>query len=164
MSRDRRRTLRFESLEGKQLLSTVQPAAAQPAATAPLILDGTSLAGAYNVNRLTPNVQIVKISLAGTAGALGQVTSVLTEGIDTQLQVIGRGHMIVGNALGTVTLALSHFDVIKNLTVPYNSGLTADYAIASGTGAYAHAKGTGTFEILPVIGTNDMIMTLHTTS
>ncbi len=163
MSRERRRPLRFESLEGKQLLTTFHPSVAPPV-PASLPLDGAATASAFSAQRINGNVQQVKIGLVGTAGALGRVTETLNETIDTSVEAIAKGNLVIANRLGSVTLNLTKFNIITNLTVPWNSGITANYTIVAGTGAYARSHGTGTFEILPDIGDLDMHLTLHTTT
>jgi hypothetical protein len=162
MSRDRRRSLRFESLESKQLLSTVPATTPLPAAAvSPLPLDGTMTAGAFSNTRVTGASSVARIALAGNAGAMGNVVGLLNEGINTTLQVAARAKLTITNADGSVTLTLTHFVVMRNLTKPWNMGFLANYKITSGTGAFLHAQGTGTFDIEPDIGDLDMHLALH---
>jgi hypothetical protein len=152
MSRDRRRPLRFESLEGKQLLSAAAPA---------LPLGGTLAASAYQVTGNNGTTETARIGLAGRAGSMGNVVGLLTEGIDESVEVVARANLVLANASGSVTLTLNREVIMQNLTMPYNMGFTADYTITSATGAYRHdVGGHGTIAVSPDVGDFDMHVTL----
>jgi hypothetical protein len=170
MSRVRRRVFQCEPLEGRQLLSTAHAVAApaRPAAAVahgkPLALDDVMAASAYAVKNDNGSSEDAVISLAGQAGSMGQVTGTLTEGIDETIETIARANLVLKNSRGTVTLTLSRFDVLQNLTRAYNSGFVAKYVVTSGTGAFAGATGSGTIQVTPDIGDFDMHVTLHSTA
>lgn len=169
MSRDRRRTPRLESLEGKQLLSTAHPAAAAPkpaaAHAAPLVLDGLMAASAYAVPLRTGAIDQAVITLAGNAGAMGPVKATLTEFIDVSTESVRRANLVITDARGSVTLTLSKFSVFENLTTDYNEGYSADYVVTSGTGSFAGATGgAGAIRVKPDITDPDLHVALHTTS
>ena len=155
MSRNRRRTPRLESLEGKQLLSTAaHPAVAKPPVVHPVAhpasppLNGELFGATHSTVLDTTLTETVTMPFSGTAGSLGQVQGVLTEHINESAEVVARGNLVFKNGAGSVTLSFVKVDVLQNLTMPYNSQFLANYTVTAATGAYAgKASGTGVLEL-----------------
>jgi hypothetical protein len=133
MSKTTRRTLSFDSLEGKVLLSTgmADPAATVARATA----RGLSLKGVLTGVSSPTGVAVTSFTVKGNAGAMGRVRGTLALAIPL---VPGRAPKLSG-AILTLTNRLGHIQLTigKSSTVYYN------YVITAGTGSFAGASGSG---------------------
>jgi hypothetical protein len=131
MTRHRARSFQLESLEGKQLLSTLHPAHHARSKPAPLVLNGTlkELEG-QNVT-----------GYSGELKSLGQVVANVNPQTNTPIAPT----IVVTGAKGSVTLTYNI--VFESEQVGRNSELIAlPYTVVSGTGAYTGAKGSGLLE------------------
>ncbi len=131
MTRHRARSFQLESLEGKQLLSTLHPAHHARSKPAPLVLNGTlkELEG-QNVS-----------GYSGELKSLGQVVA----NVNPQTDSRSAPTIVVTGAKGSVTLSYNANFI--NEQVGRNSELIAlPYTVVSGTGAYTGAKGSGLLE------------------
>ena len=131
MTRHRARSFQLESLEGKQLLSTLHPAHHARSKPAPLVLNGTlkELEG-QNVS-----------GYSGELKSLGQVVANVYP--QTNSPIVR--HNCRHRANGSVTL--SYNIAFESEQVGRNSELIAlPYTVVSGTGAYTGAKGSGVLE------------------
>ena len=133
MSKATRRTLSFDSLEGKTLLSTglADPAATVARATARgLFLKGV-LIGVTSPTGTSGSSFTVK----GSAGSMGRVRGSLTLAIPL---APGRAPNLSGSIL-TLTNRLGRVQ----LTIGRSSVKYYDYVITAGAGAFASASGSG---------------------
>lgn len=136
MTRHRARSFRLESLEGKQLLSTLHPAHVATSKPSPVVLDGTLKA--------PDNGSGVSGLFSGDIKSLGRVDA------DT----IGNANFVEGpqrtatefvvTVKGSVTLSYGPKFVSEKVT-PTVEITRYRYKVVSGTGAYTGASGTGTF-------------------
>jgi hypothetical protein len=133
MSRTTRRTLTFDSLEGKVLLSTglADPAATVHRATA----RGLSLKGILTGVTSPTGVAVSSFTVKGNAGAMGRVKGSLTLAIPL---APGRAPNLSG-----AVLTLSNWQGRVQLAIGRSSSTFYDYVITSGTGSFASASGSG---------------------
>ena len=133
MSKTTRRTLSFDSLEGKVLLSTgmADPAATVARATA----RGLSLKGILTGVSNPTGVAVTSFTVKGNAGAMGRVRGTLALAIPL---TPGRAPKLSG-AILTLTNRLGHVQLtIGKSSIPYYN-----YVITAGTGSFAGASGSG---------------------
>jgi hypothetical protein len=147
MSRTTRRTLAFDAMEGRVLLSSGMGhhnVAAQPAAVVHraksqvrnVLLNGTVMGipfGTVNQDGIT----VSSFTLKGTAQSLGKVTASL--GLTDTLIAPGK-QPDLSNATLTLTNARGSVQ-IKTAASPSTRYI---FIVTSGTGAYASAYGSGT--------------------
>jgi hypothetical protein len=131
MTRHRARSFQLESLEGKQLLSTLHPAHHASSKPAPLVLNGTLK-------------EIEGQNVSGYSGELKSLGQVVAN-VDPPTGKSSATNIVVTGANGSVTL---NWDTsLSLLEVGRNSEISAfPYTIVSGTGAYTGAKGSGVLE------------------
>jgi hypothetical protein len=150
MARDaRRRSPRFDALEGRQLLSTTAQATPSAFLTSDS-QDTTHAAGGREVLRTT---------FSGTANNVGPAQATSTEvarngglvSVQVQLQT----------AHGSVRLAFGPKDVTQNIASTYGTEIAATYHVVAGTGAFAHQRGTaGTVAFWTLGGDNGWNLTI----
>jgi hypothetical protein len=138
MSRNRRRALQVEPLEGKVLLSAarVTPRAAAAAALAaqPFSIIGSLKMPTASVVTFTLNGQSMgSFKLSGKLGTMGQVNGKFVALLDANSNLTS-GVLVLSNRKGAVTLAMSND--------PGDQTAYA-YKVASGTGAFVAATGAG---------------------
>lgn len=131
MTRHRARSFQLESLEGKQLLSTLHPAHHARSKPAPLVLNGTlkELEG-QNVS-----------SYSGELKSLGQAVA----NVNPQTGNPSATRIVVIGAEGSVTLSYNA-NLISEQVGRNSEILAFPYTVVSGTGAYTGAKGSGLLE------------------
>jgi hypothetical protein len=139
MSRTARRTLGFDSLEGKVLLSTglADPAAAvHVAKTKRFLLNGTVYGlpfGSVQQGELL----VSTFSLAGNAQSMGNVGGSLKLAHPT----ITQGKL---PDLSNATITLSNSKGSVQLTMAASPSRRYIFVVTGGTGSYASASGSGT--------------------
>ena len=137
MPKTTRRTLGFDSLEGKVLLSTgmADPAATvHRATTQGLYLKGV-LTGVSNPNGPPNGVGTSTFTVKGSAGSMGTVKGSLT--LAKPLTPGGKPDL----SAGALTLANRQGRV--QLSIGTSSAKYYQYVITSGTGSFASASGSG---------------------
>ena len=164
MSRDRRfRTpLSLESLEGKQLLSTLHghaKTAHHPAhvlTTRSFSLDGNLRAPIASIQTYhTADQHFGVYSATGRLKSMGQVQASFVATLDPTETVMSTGRMTLSNRRGSVALELSTDQTDPTIYV---------YKVTTGTGAFSTATGSGTISTGGI--TPDfklMTFTIHTT-
>jgi hypothetical protein len=133
MSKTTRRTLSFDSLEGRVLLSTgmADPAATVARATARALFLKGVLTGVSSPT----GVAVRTFTVKGSAGSMGRVKGSLALAIPL---APGRAPKLSGAIL---TLANRQGHV--QLTIGRSSTTYYDYVITAGSGSFASASGSG---------------------
>ncbi len=161
MGRDRRKSPRLETLEGKLLLSTVHfdhilanPGGpirpARPAA--PLVLNGT-LKGDLSTYTDTPGPpETMTETFTGRTRGMGRVYVAVVDQLDASGNLIG-GQVVLSNARGSVALGFGPNSTISGQQAGSITVQVVRYSVVSGTGAYARASGAGTFTAIQNSGT-----------
>jgi hypothetical protein len=135
MTRHRARSFRLESLEGKQLLSTLHPAHHAAAKPAALVLDGTLRA--FESQSDSP--------FSGEIKSLGRVQGYTVGNFDfTDGPQATATEFVVTGAKGSVTLSYGP-DFLSEKVTPQVEITRYHYTVVSGTGVYTGASGTGIF-------------------
>lgn len=156
MLKTKRRTLQFDSLEGKVLLSTGM---ADPAATVkrdvvkPFLLTGT-LYGIPSGTTGPEGYNVSTFTVVGHTAAMGNVSGSFNLA-DTFVPIgkrpdLGNASLTMTNRKGSVQLAIA-----PSKTDLYH------FKITSGTNHYADATGSGTLTIAPTQGTINFVIVVH---
>ena len=176
MARPPARMFEVESLEGKQLLSTMHLAhhtAPQPPA---LVLDGDlkdptgMIANNSDMSRSTEKFSgHVRGMGVVTGSILNYVPGTTTDNPLPGAAPHGPPEIVLANPKGSVTLSIDRNDTISQTDTSKELVTKLHYTVESGTGAYAGAAGTGIFTDTEVLtekgwGPNKDDMKLHTTS
>ena len=131
MTRHRARSFQLESLESKQLLSTLHPAHHARSRPAPLVLNGTLK-------------ELEGQNVSGYSGELKSLGPVVAN-VDSQTGNPSATKIVVTGANGSITL--SYNANFMSDQVGRNTQILAfPYTVVSGTGAYTGAKGSGLLE------------------
>ena len=135
MARDRRRSPRLESLEGRQLLAARIAHAARP--PAPLVLNGT-FNGQVSSYLDTPGPpEIMSEVFSGRTRSTGAAKAVIYDIIDPTTGALLGGQVALSNARGSIHLVFGPSDVVSTQMVGTLTTQVLHYTVASGTGAYA---------------------------
>lgn len=152
MARDRRRSPRLESLEGRQLLATahfnhiVHIIVTRPAA--PLVLNGT-FKGAISTYLDTPGPpETLSEVFNGRARSMGVVRAVVSDKVDPTSGTLLGGQVALSNGRGSVHLVFGPSDVVSSESVGTLTTQVVHYTVTAGTGAFAAAGGSGKFTLL----------------
>jgi hypothetical protein len=162
------RSLRFEVLEARKLLSKAHVAVAHstPAAdVTPLVLDGT-LAVDNNAAATTMNADgssTTSVPVAGRLGTLGEVRGVWNQTVDEYGDSTGLGVLRLHDSMGTFIVAVDTEN--SGPAHPAAHGAVSyQYAqrLDGGTGAYTRASESGSIEAFTNRGQTAVeSMTLH---
>ncbi|HWE39490.1 MAG TPA: hypothetical protein VG406_23265 [Isosphaeraceae bacterium] len=139
------RSIGFEGLEGRMLLSRGHHARVHVAAVAPpLMLDGTlAVNNGGAATTMNPDGSTTTVTaVSGTLGTLGAVHGTWDVTVDSSGNNVGPDTMRVRNASGSVLLAFDELSPgpihrVKHGPASMEHGLQ----VVGGTGAYAHASG-----------------------
>jgi hypothetical protein len=159
-------SLRFETLEARQLLSTTHVAvvhAARAAAPA-LVLDGTltldNNPDASSTIRNHEGSMTTSVPVAGQLGTLGQVRGILDETVDAHGDHDAPDELILRDSKGSFVVAFTQPAHPKA-----RGGVSYERAqvVLGGTGAYARASERGSIEVTTnAAGTQIVSLTLQT--
>ncbi len=152
MSKTTRRTLSFDSLEGKVLLST---GLADPAATvARAAARGLSLKGVLTGVASASGGVVSAFTVKGNAASMGKVKGMLLLSIPLRS---GRAPN-----LSDATLILTSRAGVVQVTIGRSSSIIYDYVITAGTGSFASASGSGLITLhFSQQRFNSVILVLH---
>ncbi len=165
MARPHARMLEVESLEGKQLLSTMHVThhtAPQPPA---LVLDGDLKDPTGDFVYTSGMIQITE-KYSGRAKGMGVVTGSLLN-FEPYTPPLNNPEIVLTNSKGSVTLGIDQNDKISQTDTGTKTVTKLHYTVESGTGAYAGASGAGFFTETQVgngWGPESDDLKLHTTS
>ncbi len=136
MTRHRARSFQLESLEGKQLLSTLHPAHNATSKPPHLVLNGTLKAfeNQSGVSGYSGEIKSLGNVHANTIGNINFVDGPQPTATD----------FVVTGAKGSVTLSYGP-NLVSEKVTPTVETTRYRYTVVSGTGAYTGASGTGTF-------------------
>jgi hypothetical protein len=143
MARPRARMPEVESLEGKQLLSTMHvthPAARKPA---PLVLDGDLKDPVDNVAYNSDSSHSEE-QFSGKVKSMGAVQGTIVN-YQPYTPPLNDPKIVLTNSRGSVTLVfgensrISQSDIVTKVVTRFR------FTVQSGTGAYAGASGAGVF-------------------
>ena len=159
------RSLRFECLEDRSLLSTVHYSAAHhAAATVPVVLSGTLSVNNHATTSAMngDGSSTVTAPLKGQVGGMGQVRGIWEETTDSFGGFSGPDMIRLHNAKGTVVLTFDN----QNSASPHRDANGAFYyehtqRALGGTGAFAHAAESGTIQLLmrtPKANVNSIVL------
>ena len=156
MLKSKRRSLHFDSLEGKLLLSAGihDPAATVHRATAkPFVLNG-NLSGTPMGSPGPLGYSVSSFPVSGRVGSMGNAAGLfyLT---DTFVPIGKRPD------LGDSTLILTNRHGSIELTVTPDKSHLYHFAISGGTDHYATKTGSGTLSIAPSQGSVNFVITVH---
>jgi hypothetical protein len=165
MTRPHARMFQVESLEGKQLLSTMHVlhhTAPQPPA---LVFDGDLKDPTGNIVYNSDLSQSTE-KFSGRVKGMGVITgSVLN--FDPYTPPLKHPKIVLTNSHGSVTLGIDQTDLISQTDTGTKTVTKLHYAVISGTGVYAGASGAGVFTETQVgneWGPPKVDLKLHTTS
>jgi hypothetical protein len=147
-------SLRFETLEGRQMLSTVHPAIAHHARAAgiSLVLNGTLMVD-NNPNAMlqTSNIDgstTTSIPISGQLGTVGKVRGVWEETADQFGDYEGPDTLILHDAKGSFGVTFNNQNA-RPMQAKAHGAVTYQHAqtVPGGNGAYARATESGTIEL-----------------
>jgi hypothetical protein len=165
-------SLRFESLEARQLLSRAHVHVAvahalRPPAT-PVVLNGTlNVDNNPNATTTTTNEDgsmTTSVPVAGQLGALGEVHGIWDESVDSFGDYEGPDTLTLHDSNGALVVAFNNAsstpaDVKVRGAVSYEH----PQMVYGGTGAYARASESGSIELTTNAARTQIVsMTLHT--
>jgi hypothetical protein len=151
MARDRRTAPRLESLEGKQLLTTMAQVHFDHIVQTAPVLNGT-FQGALSTFLDTPGPPETRSEIFyGRSRAMGAVRIVVSDQMDATGHLLG-GQVVLSNPRGSIHLGFGANDLVSTQSVGSLSTQVLKYTVAAGTGAYAWASGSGTFTVLQKAG------------
>ena len=164
-------SLRFETLEARQLLSRAHvhaavAHAARPAAT-PVVLNGTlTVDNNPNATTTTTNEDgsmTTSVPVAGQLGALGQIHGIWDETVDSFGDYEGPDTLTLHASNGTFAVAFNN-ENSPRAGVKVGSAISYKHTqiVLGGDGAYARASESGTIEFTNAARTEIVSMTLHT--
>lgn len=151
---NRVRTLQFESLEGRQLLSVAHAAHAahakpHHAPATPLVINGTLTVN--NKEALT-NTNLddgytTSVPITGQLGGVGEVHGLWYESTDEYGDYLGPDTITLHGARGAFTITFSN----ATSGPAHKNGTTVSYEhpqiISGGSGAYAHVTESGSIDL-----------------
>jgi len=165
-------SLRFETLEARQLLSRAHvhaavAHAARPAAT-PVVLNGTlTVDNNPNATTTTTNEDgsiTTSVPVAGQLGALGQVHGIWDETVDSFGDYEGPDTLTLHDSKGTFAIAFNN-ENSPRADVKVRGAVSYEHPqiIYGGTGAYARASESGSIELTTNAARTQIVsLTLHT--
>jgi hypothetical protein len=169
------RSLRFEALEARQLLSRGHMALAHAAhaALAPaaqVVLDGTlSVNNNPRATSTTMNADgssTTTVLVSGQLGSLGQVRGTWNESVDAYGNYVGPDTLVLHDARGSILVAFNNENSPRAAT-RVTGGLTYEHAqrVVAGSRAFARATETGTIVVTTSAAKAEVVsLTFHTTS
>jgi hypothetical protein len=143
MARPRARTFEVESLEGKQLLSTMHVTHHTAPKPAPLVLDGDLKDPSGNIIYNSDMSQSEE-QFSGHVKSMGAVTGTIFN-YDPYTTPLSDPHIVLTNSRGSVTLGFGQSDVLSQSDTGTKTVSRIRFTVQSGTGAYAGASGAGVF-------------------
>jgi hypothetical protein len=159
-------SLRFETLEARQLLSNTHVAVADAtrAALAPPVLNGTLTVdnnpGAASTIRNGEGAMTTSLPVAGQLGTLGHVHGVWDVTVDARGVVFAPDELILRDSKGSFVVAFT-----QPARTKAGGGVSYErpQVVLGGTGAYARASESGSIEVTyNAAGTQVVSMTLQT--
>ncbi len=165
-------SLRFETLEARQLLSRAHVHAAvvhaaRPAAT-PVVLNGTlNVDNNPNATTTTTNEDgsmTTSMPVAGQLGALGEVHGIWDETVDSFGNYEGPDTLTLHDSKGAFAVAFNN-ENSPRAGVKVGSAISYEHPqiLYGGNGAYARASESGTIELTTNAARTEIVsMTLHT--
>jgi hypothetical protein len=165
MARPRARIIGVESLEGKQLLSTMHVthhAAWQPPI---LVLDGDLKDPVQHVV-YSNDVSHSAEQFSGRVKSMGAVQGTLTLDYVPETNQLNYPKIVLTNSKGSVTLGYGENAVISQSDLVTKFITRYRFTVQSGPGAHAAASGTGVYTETAVgngWGPNSVDLKLHTT-
>jgi hypothetical protein len=162
-------SLRFETLEARQLLSRAHVAvahAARPPAT-PVVLNGT-LTVDNNPSATTTTMNedgsmTTSVPVAGQLGALGQVHGIWNETVDSFGDYEGPDTLTLHDSKGTFAVAFDN-ENSPRADVKVRGAFSYEHLqmVYGGNGAYARASESGSIELTTNAARTEIVsMTLH---
>jgi hypothetical protein len=156
MLKTKRRTLQFDSLEGKILLSTgiADPAASVHRQVAKRILLNGALYGIPSGTTGPEGINVSTFSVAGHTVSMGNVSGSFT---------LANTFVPIGKRpdLGNATLTLTSPKGSVQLAIAPSKTKLYHFTITSGTNHAAAATGSGTLRMSPTQGSIDFVIIVH---
>jgi hypothetical protein len=148
MARRRARMFEVESLEGKQLLSTVHLTHHTAPTPARLVLNGDlkDPTGKLVYNR---DMSQSEEQLSGHVKSMGVVTGAIFN-YEPYTPPLNDPNIVLTNAKGSVTLGFGETDLLSQSDTGTKTVSRLRFTVQSGTGAYAGASGAGVFTLTQV--------------
>jgi hypothetical protein len=148
------RSLGFDDLEARQLLSKVHPGAAHPVHAAvvatPLVLSGTlaiDTKATSTINNLDGSMSQVT-PVVGVLGALGEVHGVWTESVDSFGEYEAPDTIQLRNSQGAFVIEFNNANPGKAQKLGHGAVYyQLAQRVVDGTGAYARSSETGTIQL-----------------
>ncbi len=143
-------SLRFETLEARQLLSITHVAVAHAARAAapPFILNGTltldNNPDASSTIRNAEGFMTTSVPVAGQLGMLGQVHGIWEETVDAHGDYEAPDELILRDSKGSFVVA---FTQPAHTKAPGGVSYERAQVVLGGTGAYARASERGSIEV-----------------
>jgi hypothetical protein len=165
MPRRHARMFEVESLEGKQLLSTMHVTHQRVPHPPALVLDGDVKNPTGNIVYTSGMSQSTE-NFSGRVKGMGVVTGSLLN-FDPYTPPLNGPKIVLANSKGSVTLGIDQNDMISQTDTGTRTVTKLHYTVESGTGAYAGASGAGVFTETQVgngWGPESDDLKLHTTS
>jgi hypothetical protein len=164
-------SLRFETLEARQLLSrghhVAVPHAARPTAP-PVVLNGTlnvdDKPSATTTITNEDGSMTTSVPVAGQLGALGQVHGIWNETVDSFGDYEGPDTLTLHAPQGTVAVAFNN-EGSPRVSSKVRGAISYEHPqmVYSGTGAYVRTSESGTIELTTNAARTEIVsMTLHT--
>jgi hypothetical protein len=149
-------SLRFETLETRQLLSTAHAAVAHGAhaaraAAVPLVLNGTLTVNnnpaLASINTNVDGSMTTSVPVSGQLGTLGQVHGVWNQTVDQFGDYEGPDTLVLRNSKGSFGVAFNDQSA-KPTVAKAHGALSYEHAqvVLGGNGAYARATESGSIE------------------
>jgi hypothetical protein len=147
-------SLRFETLETRQLLSTAHGAVAHAAraAAAPLVLNGTlTVDNSPDASSTIMNADgsmTTSVTVAGQLGTLGEVHGIWDETVDAYGDYEGPDELILHDAKGSFAVAFNN-ENSQPAHAKAHGAISYQHAqlVLGGTGAYAKESESGSIEL-----------------